>query len=73
MIHRYAVNMPEGWAAIGRDVLTLTREQCIALLQWNDPNGCYTDEASIREGYAPMTTDEARERLESVARFNSLN
>ena len=37
------------------------REEMIAWLCTNDPNGCYTDEDSRLEGLEPMTTDDAYE------------
>lgn len=41
----------------------MEREECLNLLQWNDPNGCYTDADSIAEGLPCLSTEEARERL----------
>lgn len=40
---------------------TLSRDECIAWLVANDPNGCYTDRDSETEGLAPLTLAEARE------------
>ena len=36
-----------------------TREALIAWLQWNDPNGAYSDEDAWREGQPPLTHGEA--------------
>lgn len=38
-----------------------TREQLLAWLTWNDPNGTYSDQGSIDEGWSPLTLEEARE------------
>ena len=35
------------------------REEMIAWLVQNDPNGCYTDEDSAAEGLEPITVDAA--------------
>lgn len=43
-----------------------TREQLIAWLSWNDPNGSYTDEALAVEDYEPMTTEGAWEAISDV-------
>lgn len=37
-----------------------TREQLIAWLRWNDPNGSYTDRDLQAEDQLPLTLDEAR-------------
>ena len=37
-----------------------TREDLIAWLCWNDPNGTYTDRDSLAEGMRAMTLEEAR-------------
>lgn len=37
-----------------------SREECLDFLQWNDKNGCYTDELSIAELGRPMTEAEAK-------------
>ena len=36
-----------------------TRDQLIDWLEWNDPNGAYSDEAADREGQPPLTHGEA--------------
>ena len=36
------------------------RDQIIEWLIWNDPNGCYSDEDGLAEGYGPLTLDAAR-------------
>jgi hypothetical protein len=36
-----------------------TREQIIAWLVWNDPNGCYSDEDSEAEVYVKLTRESA--------------
>lgn len=51
---------------------TMTREQIIDFLQWNDPNGIYTDERSIAEGYEPMTRDAAFEKALEVIVENTI-
>jgi hypothetical protein len=43
------------------DLQTFNREQLIAWLSWNDRNGIYTDEDSEREGFEPITLEEAKE------------
>jgi hypothetical protein len=47
-----------------------TRETLIAWLQWNDPNGSYTDELADIEGFDPMDLptawDALREMVESA-------
>lgn len=43
------------------DLERFNRDQLIAWLRWNDPNGIYTDEDSEREGFDPITLDEAKE------------
>ena len=40
-----------------------TREQLIAWLCWNDPNGIYTDRASLAEDRPPLTLIQARQIL----------
>lgn len=42
-----------------REVKEMTREQLIEVLEWNDPNGTYNDEDSIREFGEIMTREEA--------------
>ena len=42
---------------------TGTREELIAWLCWNDPNGIYTDEASLAEDFPPLTLERARQIL----------
>ena len=41
-------------------VMTWTREECIAWLQWNDGNGLWSDEDLASEELRPMTVAEAR-------------
>lgn len=43
-----------------------SREAILKFLQWNDPNGVYTDTASYDEGYEPLSYDEALIELEGV-------
>ena len=40
---------------------TGTREQLMAWLCWNDPNGIYTDEASLAEDRPPLTLAKSRQ------------
>ena len=35
--------------ALFRELKTYTRETIISWLQWNDPNGIYTDDLSLQE------------------------
>lgn len=42
------------------DINSMTREQAIEWLCWNDPNGIYTDEQSKAEGLPPITLREAK-------------
>jgi hypothetical protein len=44
----------------------LTREQMIELLQHNDRNGAYTDQAREDEGEPPMTLQEARAAIQAI-------
>lgn len=43
-----------------------SREDIVRFLQWNDPNGVYTDEVCREEGYDIMSYDEALIELEGV-------
>lgn len=43
-----------------------SREDILRFLQWNDPNGVYTDKASDDEGYDRLTYDDALLELEGV-------
>lgn len=43
-----------------RLVVDGTREELIAWLCWNDPNGTYTDRDSVAEGMRAITLEEAR-------------
>jgi len=43
-----------------------SREAILEFLQWNDPNGVYTDSVSKEEGYGPLSYDEALIELEGV-------
>jgi len=40
------------------EILKLTRNDIIDWLQWNDPNGIYTDELSLQEFGAVMLREE---------------
>jgi len=40
-----------------------SRELIIDWLQWNDPNGCYSDIESDSEGFPRMTLDDARRSM----------
>lgn len=42
---------------------TMTRDELIRALVRIDGNGVWTDADSVREGYQPMTVDEARQAL----------
>lgn len=43
-----------------------SREAILEFLQWNDPNGVYTDTVSKAEGYESLSYDEALIELEGV-------
>jgi hypothetical protein len=43
------------------DLKTMSREELIAWLQWNDRNGVYSDEDSELEGRDPISREEALE------------
>lgn len=48
-----------------------TREQLIAWLRWNDPNGIYTGEDSLAEDRPVLTLHRAREILYEQAHRDS--
>jgi len=50
---------PNHCVTIG-DTYGMTRDEAIAWLCWNDPNGCYTDADAAAEGFDPLTADDAR-------------
>ena len=51
-----------------------TREEIIAWLCWNDPNGVYLDQDSVAEGYATLTRDRASEIMqEQTERYKWIN
>jgi len=41
----------------------LTRQQLLEWLEWNDRNGCYSDEECRLEGFKPWTRAEALEMV----------
>jgi len=43
------------------EVLKMNRKSLIKVLEWNDPNGIYSDDDSRAEGYPPITEEEAIE------------
>jgi hypothetical protein len=43
------------------EVLGMSRESLIEVLEWNDPHGIYSDEDSKSEGLLPITRQEAIE------------
>ena len=43
------------------EVLKMDRRSLIKVLEWNDPNGIYSDDESRAEGYPPITKEEAIE------------
>jgi len=51
----------QGQRATEKDVYTWDREQCIAWLSWNDPNGIYSDEELTAEGCTPLTYIQAQD------------
>ena len=52
-----------GHSLTAPDVSRLKRADCIEWLEWNDPNGCYSDLACRREGFPRLTRAEARELI----------
>jgi hypothetical protein len=46
-----------------RLVETGTREEIIAWLEWNDPNGVWNDKDSEAEGWQPITLEGARSAM----------
>lgn len=50
-------------AAIRADADRFTREYLINMLQWNDRNGCYSDDQGAAEGFPPLTKEEAIEMI----------
>lgn len=51
--NRYGASMP--------NVDLGDRDSIIRWLQWNDRNGCYSDEEAINEGLEPLTLREAQD------------
>jgi len=47
--------------ALQKEIATLNRHCIIDWLQWNDPNGIYTDEASMQEFGNAMSIEEGIE------------
>lgn len=43
------------------DILKMSREDLIKVLEWNDPNGIYNDDASLSEGLPIITKQECIE------------
>jgi hypothetical protein len=43
------------------EMLQMSRETLIKVLEWNDPNGIYSDEDSESEGLSPISKKEAIE------------
>lgn len=43
------------------EMLQMSRETLIKVLEWNDPNGIYNDEDSEAEGLSPISKKEAIE------------
>lgn len=52
---------------------SMTREEIIAFLAWNDHNGIYTDEQSARDGMKPLTRDLAIEKALEVISENKVD
>ena len=44
----------------------MNRESLIKVLLSIDPNGCYTDEDCIANGYRPLTAEEALELIKEL-------
>jgi hypothetical protein len=54
----------ENWLASERArLLTWDREKLIGWLQWNDPNGIWSDEAMVANDMDPMTVEDAVEQV----------
>ena len=47
-----------------------SRETILDWLQWNDPNGAYTDERAKIEDFEPMTDNEAWQMLDETLTEN---
>ena len=62
-------NNVSGWRAFQAVAPTLSRDDLIAILVWNDRNGCYTDEQCAVEDMDPLTHADAVVLLQSVATF----
>jgi len=54
----------------GVDYESMSREELIGILQKNDPNGVWTDEAAKIEGYEPITKNEALEYIRESEGFD---
>lgn len=59
---RYQV-MELSEADLENELSTWPKEKIISWLDWNDPNGIWTDEDAIAEGYEPFTKESAKEYL----------
>lgn len=54
-------------------LLPMTRNEVIAFLAWNDPNGFYTDLDSLKEDRNPLTECEAKLMAFKILWENSVN
>lgn len=57
-------DLAPAWCQLTADTIgRVSRDAAIALLAWNDPDGCYTDDQRAFEEFEPFTTEGAREKL----------
>jgi len=63
-------NDATGWTRLGDMVQagTVSRDDAITILAWNDRNGCYRDGDCVGEGMDPLTHDEAMALLLETCR-----
>lgn len=63
-------NDAAGWFRLGDMVGagTVTRDDAIMILAWNDRNGCYRDSDCEGEGMEPLTHEEAMTLLLETCR-----
>lgn len=66
---KYSTRQTPQW--ILNNAESVGRRNLISILEQNDPNGVYSDQASLDEGFEPLTFDEALELVEKA--FSELN
>lgn len=59
---RYQIMELSG-ADLEKELSLWSREKMINWLEWNDPNGIWTDEDAKAEGYKPFTQQDAKDYL----------